>query len=174
LSCKVEFTKQKLSSFDGPPTNLCAFQNQDKIVVGDSAGKIYVYSADTFDLIGERKSMGQGVEMLGTDDVDNIIYTFGNQIVVLDDKLETVYQMVIDTASLGPITFLKTMQNMIVLATESSTFLLLDSLVPDKVTTIKPKGWVLSSKVTFLRSQSNSIKNLGGTDLGQLFTFDLN
>lgn len=118
--------------------------------------------------------MGHGVENLCTDDVDNVIYNFGSQIVVVDDKLETVCQMKVDTGSLGPITYMKALQNLIVVATESSTFIMLDSLAPDKITTIKPKSWGISGKVTFLRSQSNSIRNLGGTDLGQIFTFDLN
>lgn len=174
LPCRYLFNKQKLSTFDGPPTDLCVFQNQDRIAVGDSAGRVYIYSSDNFDILGERKSMGHGVDKITTDDVDNIIYSFGNQIVVVDDKLETVCQMKIDTDSLGNITYMKALQNLIILATESSTFIMLDSLAPEKITTIKPKSWGISAKVTFLRSQSNSIRNLGGTELGQIFTFDLN
>ena len=153
---------------------MCTMDHQEKVVVGDSEGKIYLYCADTFDLISERKSMGHGVEMLATDDIHNIIYSFESQIVVINESLETVTQFSIDTKAYGSINFLKCMQNLIVVGTDSSTFLLLDSLSGEKMTAIKPKNWTVTAKVTFLRSQANSIRNLGGTDQGQLFTFDIN
>lgn len=144
------------------------------MAVGDSAGKIYIICADTFDVLAERKSMGHEVGMIATDDVHNVIYSFGSQIAVVDEKLETVSQFTVDTKALGEVSFLKIMQNLAVVGTDSSSFLLLDSLVTDKTTAIKSKGWMVSGKVSFLRSQTGSIGSLGGTDQGYLFTFDIN
>lgn len=166
--------KHLISWLDSPAVDMTVFRDETKIAIGDSDGKVYILDCDSAELLDSVKSMGESVGMLEIDDINNIIYSHGSQISVISDALEPIAQFKIDTESLGKMIFMRSMQNLIIVGTESSSFVLLDAMTGEVKSTFKPKGWSLSSSVKFLRPQTGSVASLGGTISGQLFMFDIN
>lgn len=173
-SSSILIIKHLISWLDSPPIDLYVFADETKIAIGDTDGKVYVLDSETAELLDSVKSMGEPVELLVVDDINNIIYSHGNQIAVVNESLEPTAQFKIDTELLGKMVFMRPMQNLIIIGTASSTFVLLDTFSGEVKSSFKPKGWSLSSEVRFLRSQIGSVANLGGTQAGQLFLFDIN
>lgn len=143
-------------------------------MIGDTDGKVYVVCPDTADLVDSVKSMGEKVGIIESDVDHNIIYSHGSNIAVVNRNLEPLLQFKIDAEKFGAIIFLRPMHNLILVGTTSSTFLLLDSLDGQIKNSFKPKGWTVSGSISFLRSEKTSVRNLGGTEAGELMSFDVN
>ena len=160
--------------FEGKATAVNCSLDEESILIGDEKGFVYILSSDSFDCLCSLKSMGFPISFLATDDISNLIICYDRYVSIFDKSQKPVQNFNIDIAKLGNINYFKSAQNLIILGTESSNFVLLDSVSGKELSVSRAKNWSISSRVSFLRSESGSIRNIGGTDAGHIFIFDIN
>ena len=159
---------------EGRCTSLNTSFDESNILIGDERGFVYIVSADSFDLTLSFKSLGSEINYIDTDDEMSIVIAYDTYISVFDRYQKAVQNFKIDIKSYGSVMYMKCIKNHIVIGCESSNFILLDSITGSELSVCRPKNWAVSSQLTFLRSEQNSVRNLGGTVDGQLFSFDIN
>lgn len=155
------------------PSCICLSDSSQSLGVGDVQGFAYVYSMDSFDQTFSVKSVGSAITSIAVDSYSNVIVVFGHQITIFDNDHRPIQQFKLEGSELGRIIYMRLMENLILLATDSQNFITLDAESGKTLSIQKPKGWPLKSGLLFLRPAPNSIRNLGGGSDGTLFTFDI-
>lgn len=125
-------------------------------------------------ILGSLKSLGHPPNHLDTDDIGNLICCYDNQVSVFDKDLKPLQNFKIKTAEVGEVVMVKVMNNLVVIGTALANFLLFDADSGEEIGRFRGKGWAVGEDLQFMKPQHRSVRNLGGTVSGEVFSFDIN